>query len=161
MADRVHGGTPSVRSATVERRGGPPGFIRVLDEHTLGFADFSGNRQYITQGNLADNPQAYLFLIDYAERTRIKLWGTARVVEDDSALLDRLMPPGYAARAEAAIVFSLHAWDANCPKHIPQRIDATDVAAALAERDDRIRHLEAELARLKNSNIDGGDLRRP
>jgi len=145
----------------VQHRGGPPGFIRVLDEHTLGFADFSGNRQYITQGNLADNPQAYLFLIDYAERTRIKLWGTARVVEDDSALLDRLMPPGYAARAEAAIVFSLHAWDANCPKHIPQRIDATDVAAALAERDDRIRHLEAELARLKNSNIDGGDLRRP
>ena len=133
----------------VQHRGGPAGFIRVLDERTLAFADFAGNRQYITQGNLADNPSAHLFLIDYATRTRIKLWGTARVVEDDPALLDRLTTPGYAARAEAAIVFALHAWDANCPKHIPQRMEAADVAAALAERDDRIAHLEAELARLR------------
>jgi predicted pyridoxine 5'-phosphate oxidase superfamily flavin-nucleotide-binding protein len=133
----------------IQHRGGPKGFLRVLGEKTIAFADFAGNRQYITQGNLAENPKAYLFLIDYAHRRRIKIWGTARVVEDDSALIARLMPYGYKARPEQAILFTVSAWDSNCPQHIPQRFEAADVVAALAERDERIAALEAELARLR------------
>lgn len=132
----------------VQHRGGPPGFLRVLDGRTLGFADFAGNRQYITQGNLADNPLALLFLIDYAERRRVKIWGEARVVEGDAGLTARLVPDGQGARVEQAILFTVSAWDANCPQHIPQRFEAADVAAALAERDQRIAALEAEIRRL-------------
>jgi predicted pyridoxine 5'-phosphate oxidase superfamily flavin-nucleotide-binding protein len=131
----------------IQHRGGPPGFLHVLDDNTIAFADFIGNRQYITQGNLAENPQAYLFLIDYARPRRIKLWGTARVAEDP-ALLARLMPETYRARADAAILFTVAAWDTNCPQHIPQRLDAAAIAAALEERDRRIAALEAELERL-------------
>ena len=134
----------------IQHRGGPAGFLHMLDERTLAFADFSGNRQYISAGNLAENPKAYLFLIDYAEQRRIKLWGEARVVEDDAALVAKLMPQGYKARAEQAIVFDVSAWDTNCPQHIPQRFEAADVAAALAERDQRIAQLEAEVARLRS-----------
>jgi predicted pyridoxine 5'-phosphate oxidase superfamily flavin-nucleotide-binding protein len=133
----------------IQHRGGPKGFLRVLDEKTIAFADFAGNRQYITQGNLAENPKAYLFLIDYTRRRRIKLWGTAQVVEDDGALIARLMPAGYKARPEQVILFTVYAWDSNCPQHIPQRFEAADVAAALAERDERIAALEAQLARLR------------
>lgn len=133
----------------IQHRGGPPGFLRVLDGKTIGFADYAGNRQYITQGNLADNPQAHLFLIDYAHRRRIKIWGEARVVEDDGELIGKLMPDGYKARPEQAILFTVVAWDANCPQHIPQRFEAADVAAGLAERDRRIAALEAEVARLR------------
>jgi uncharacterized protein len=133
----------------IQHRGGPPGFLHVLDETTLGFADFSGNRQYITQGNLADNPRAHLFLIDYTHRQRVKIWGEARVVEDDPALTARLMPDGYKARAEQVMLFTVSAWNANCRQHIPQRFEAADVAAALAERDKRIEMLEAELKRLR------------
>lgn len=132
----------------IQHRGGPPGFLRIVDEHTIGFADFSGNRQYISLGNLAENPRAHLFLIDYAQRRRIKIWGKARVVEGDTELLSRLMPDGYRARPEQVILFEVAAWDINCPQHIPQRFDATDVAAALAERDERIAMLEAEIERL-------------
>jgi predicted pyridoxine 5'-phosphate oxidase superfamily flavin-nucleotide-binding protein len=135
----------------IQHRGGPKGFLRVLDEKTIAFADFAGNRQYITQGNLAENPKAYLFLLDYAIRRRIKIWGTARVIEDDAALIARLMPYGYKARPEQAILFTVAAWDSNCPQHIPQRFEAADVAAALAERDKRIATLEAELARLRQA----------
>lgn len=133
----------------IQHRGGPPGFLHVLDEQTIGFTDFAGNRQYITLGNLAENPKAYLFLIDYAHRRRIKLWGEARVVEGDAELTARLMPPGYRARAEQVILFTVAAWDSNCPQHIPQRFEAADVAAALAERDARIAALEAEVSRLR------------
>jgi predicted pyridoxine 5'-phosphate oxidase superfamily flavin-nucleotide-binding protein len=133
----------------IQHRGGPAGFVRVLDDRTLGFVDFAGNRQYITQGNLADNPKAYLFLIDYARRRRIKIWGTARVVEGDAALIARLMPDGYEARAEQVVLFTVAAWDTNCPQHIPQRFEAADVAAALAERDRRIEELANELERLR------------
>jgi len=133
----------------IQHRGGPPGFLHVLDDHTVGFSDFVGNRQYITQGNLADNPKAHLFLIDYARRQRVKIWGEARVVEGDAELMAALMPEGYKARAEQAILFTVTAWDANCPRHILQRFDAADVAAALAERDQRIEALEAELYRLR------------
>jgi uncharacterized protein len=133
----------------IQHRGGPAGFLRVIDERTIGFVDFAGNRQYITAGNLADNPRAYLFLIDYADRRRIKIWGTARVVEGDAELTRKLMPQGYKARPEQVILFTVAAWDANCPQHIPQRFDAADVAAALAERDQRIATLEAELGPMR------------
>jgi predicted pyridoxine 5'-phosphate oxidase superfamily flavin-nucleotide-binding protein len=133
----------------VQHRGGPPGFLRVLDDRTVAFADFKGNRQYITQGNLADNPKAHLFLIDYQHRQRVKIWGEARVVEDDPALLASLMNEGYEARLEQAILFTVAAWNGNCPQHIPQRFEAADVGAALAERDRRIAALESEIALLR------------
>jgi uncharacterized protein len=129
----------------IQHRGGPPGFLQVLDENTLAFADFAGNRQYISTGNLAENPKAMIFLMDYRNRHRVKLWGTARVVEDDPSLLARLMPAGYRARGEAAILFTVEAWDVNCPQHIPQMLFAED-AAGLAQR---ISDLEAENARLR------------
>ena len=135
----------------IQHRGGPPGFLRALDEKTLGFVDFAGNRQYVTLGNLAENPKAYLFLIDYARPQRIKIWGEARIVEGDAELMARLMPQGYKARPEQVILFTVSAWDANCPQHIPQRFDAADVAAALAERDNRIAALEAEIKRLRET----------
>ncbi|RVA13144.1 pyridoxamine 5'-phosphate oxidase [Mesorhizobium sp. M7A.F.Ca.US.002.01.1.1] len=142
----------------VQHRGGPAGFLKVLDEHTIGFADFSGNRQFITQGNLADNPRAFLFLIDYMHRQRIKLWGTARVVENDAELMAKLMPQGYGARPEQVVLFTVSAWDANCPQHIPQRFEAAHVAAALGERDKRIERLEQEIARLRgNSGAAAGE----
>ena len=105
----------------IQHRGGPPGFLRVLGPRTLGFADYAGNRQYISAGNLTENPKAFIFLIDYFEQRRIKLWGTARIVEDDVELVTRLMPENYAAQPERAIVFDILAWDENCPQHIPQR----------------------------------------
>ncbi len=132
----------------IQHRGGPPGFLKVVDEKTLAFADFTGNRQFITQGNLIENPKAYLFLIDYTHRRRIKIWGEAHVVED-SNLTAELMPENYKARPEQTIMFSVAAWDSNCPQHIPQRFEAADVAIALAERDRRIAALEAELERLR------------
>ena len=135
----------------IQHRGGPPGFLQALDDRTIGFADFAGNRQYITLGNLADNPKAHLFLIDYARRRRVKIWGEARVVEGDAGLMEKLMPKGYKARPEQAILFTVSAWDANCPQHIPQRFEAADVAAALAERDRRIEALEAEIKRLREA----------
>jgi predicted pyridoxine 5'-phosphate oxidase superfamily flavin-nucleotide-binding protein len=133
----------------IQHRGGPKGFIRVLDKKTLAFADYRGNRQYITQGNLSENTKAYIFVMDYAHRRRVKLWGEAHVVEDDDALLQSLMPRGYKARGEQVILFLISAWDTNCPQHIPQKFDAADVAAALASREARIAELEAELAALK------------
>jgi predicted pyridoxine 5'-phosphate oxidase superfamily flavin-nucleotide-binding protein len=132
-----------------QHRGGPKGFIRVIDEHMLGFADFSGNRQYISTGNLAENSKAFLFLMDYAHRRRIKLWGRARIVEGDAALLARLMPESYGATPEQAILFEVDAWDVNCPQHIPQKLDGADVAAALRKLEDRIATLEAENRRLQ------------
>lgn len=134
----------------IQHRGGPAGFLHVLDEHTIAFADFSGNRQFITTGNLADNPKAQLFLMDYAHRQRLKIWGEARV-ETDPALVERLMPPGYKARAEQAIVFTVKTWDANCPQHIPQLVSVEEVIPAIAERDRRIAELEKEVAALRNT----------
>jgi predicted pyridoxine 5'-phosphate oxidase superfamily flavin-nucleotide-binding protein len=133
----------------IQHRGGPKGFLRVLDPRTLAFADFAGNRQYITVGNLADNPRAMLFLMDYTVRRRVKIWGTARVVEDDPELTARLFPEAYRARAEQAIVFAVTAIDINCPQHIPQMLFAEDVTDAIAERDRRISALEAEIERAR------------
>ncbi len=137
----------------IQHRGGPAGFLRVLDEHTIAFVDFAGNRQYITQGNLQENPKAQLFLIDYARRRRIKVWGTARVVEGEETLLHRLMPKGYRARPEQVVLFTVIAWDVNCPQHIPQRFEAEDVEAAIRTRDERIAVLEAEIERLRTLTI--------
>ena len=133
----------------VQHRGGPPRFLRVLDERTLGFADFKGNRQYITTGNLAENPRAYMFVMDYARRRRVKLWGRARVAEDDAALLARLWPEGYQARPEQVIVFEIEAWDTNCPQHIPQMFHAEEVGRTILQLQARIEELEAEVAALK------------
>jgi predicted pyridoxine 5'-phosphate oxidase superfamily flavin-nucleotide-binding protein len=133
----------------IQHRGGPKGFIKVLDKNTLAFADYSGNRQYITQGNLSENPKAHIFVMNYTHRRRVKIWGEARVVDDDPALMTSLMPQGYKARPEQVILFKIAACDTNCPQHIPQKFDAADVAAALASRDARIAELEAELASLK------------
>ena len=133
----------------IQHRGGPKGFLRVIDERTLGFVDYSGNRQYITTGNLAENDRAFLFLPDYAHRRRIKIWGRARVVEDDAALIARLMPENYAAQAEQAILFTIAAWDINCPQHIPQKFDVAEVDATIEPLYARIAALEAEIVRLR------------
>jgi predicted pyridoxine 5'-phosphate oxidase superfamily flavin-nucleotide-binding protein len=134
----------------IQHRGGPKGFVKILDKNTIAFADYSGNRQYITQGNLSENPKAYIFIMDYAHRRRVKIWGEAQVVENDPALTEALMPKGYKARPEQVILFKISTWSTNCPQHIPQKFDAADVAAALASRDARIAELEAEVAELKN-----------
>jgi uncharacterized protein len=139
----------------IQHRGGPPGFLRVLDDKTLGFADFAGNRQYITLGNLTDNPKAFIFLIDYRNHQRVKMWGEARVVDDDPELIKRLKPDGYRARVEQAILFTVSAWDSNCPQHIPQRIEAEEVTAMLAECDKRIEDLTKELDRLRKAQNTG------
>ncbi len=133
----------------IQHRGGPAGFIRILDKSTLALADFRGNQQYITQGNLSENPKAYVFLIDYVHRRRVKIWGEARVVEDDPALVASLMPRGYKAKSDQAILFKVTAWDTNCPQHIPQKLDVADVAAVIGARDERIAALEAEVAQLR------------
>ena len=133
----------------IQHRGGPAGFVHVLDKSTLAFADFSGNRQFITQGNLSENPKAYIFLLDYAHRQRVKLWGEARVIEDDAALLASLMPRDYRARPEQVILFKLIAWDTNCKQHLPQKFDAADVRVALETRDARIAELEQQRAALQ------------
>jgi uncharacterized protein len=129
----------------IQHRGGPKGFLKVIDETTLGFADFAGNRQYITLGNLADNPRAFLFLMDYVNRRRVKIWGTARAVTDPD-LIAQLFPAGYEAKPEQAILFTIAAWSRNCPQHIPQMFPAEEVMAAVDTLTARIKTLEAELA---------------
>jgi predicted pyridoxine 5'-phosphate oxidase superfamily flavin-nucleotide-binding protein len=151
LATASAGGQPYV-----QHRGGPPGFVRVLDERTLGFADFKGNRQYITTGNLAENSKAFIFVMDYPRRRRVKLWGRARVVEGDAGLLARLWPEGYQARFEQVILFAVEAWDTNCPQHIPQMFHAEDVAHTLQQFQARIRELEAEVAALKGEAKSSG-----
>lgn len=133
----------------VQHRGGPRGFLRVLGERTLGFADFSGNRQYISAGNLAENEHAFLFVIDHASRRRIKLWGRARVVEGDAELLSQLVDPSYPARVERAIVLRVDAWDENCSAHVPVLYDETRVEAVRAPLEARIAELERENAALR------------
>jgi predicted pyridoxine 5'-phosphate oxidase superfamily flavin-nucleotide-binding protein len=133
----------------IQHRGGPKGFIKVLDDRTLGFADYAGNRQYITISNLTENDRAYLFLIDFAARRRIKVWGRARAVEDDPALLARLADPGYRARPERAILFTVEAWDVNCSQHITARFSEDEIAGATVVMRERIAALEAENAQLR------------
>lgn len=132
----------------VQHRGGKTGFLKVVDDSTLAFADFGGNRQFITAGNLAENDKAYIFLMDYANRRRIKLWGRARVVEDDPELLERLTDADYKGAPERAIVFDLTAWDVNCPQHIPRKFSESEVAETVRPLQERIGELEAKLAAL-------------
>lgn len=149
----------------IQHRGGPPGFLKVVDEHTLAFADFSGNRQYISIGNLSENDKAFLFLMDYAGRRRIKIWGQARLVEDDPDLLARLADDAYDARPERALVFTVEAWDVNCPQHITPRFTEREMAPAIRNSLEtavqqfqaRIDTLEAELASAKAAlSVTGG-----
>jgi len=130
----------------IQYRGGPPGFLKVLDDRTLGFADFGGNRQYLTVGNLSENPKAFLFLMDYANQQRVKVWGTARVVEDDPALLDRLRDPEYPGRVERAVVFTVESWDVNCPQHIHRRFSQAQVAPVVEQLQAKVADLEPRLA---------------
>ncbi|MEN6541574.1 pyridoxamine 5'-phosphate oxidase family protein [Parvibaculum sp.] len=132
----------------IQHRGGPKGFLRVLDERTLAFADYAGNHQYITLGNLAENDRAYIFLMDYANRARVKIWGRAEVIADKE-IIRQLMPEDYRARPLQAIIFRVTALDTNCSQHIPQKLDAPDVAGALAHLQAKIDALEAELAAYK------------
>lgn len=128
----------------IQHRGGPPGFLHVLGPRTLAFADVAGNRQFISVGNLADNPKVHLFLMDYRNRQRVKVWGTAKVVEGDAELLAKLAMPG-GGKPERAIVIDVAAWDANCPQHIPVLLEAEAVKALLDAKDRRIAELEAKL----------------
>ena len=133
----------------IQHRGGPPGFLKVIDETTLAFADFSGNRQYISVGNLSENTQAVIFLMDYANQRRVKIWGTAEVVEGDPALLKRLADPEYAGNPQRAFVFHVEAWDVNCPQHIPQLYTQAQIAPQLAELQNQVAALAAENQRLR------------
>ena len=145
-------GTASADGAPyIQHRGGPKGFIKVVDERTLGFADYRGNRQYITLGNLSENDRAYLFLIDFSRRQRIKLWGRARVVENDEALVEKLFDPGYKARPERVILFAIEAWDVNCSQHITARMTVDEVEGLLGTVQERIAALQAENARLRGA----------
>ena len=143
-------GTASAGGAPyIQHRGGPKGFIKVIDQHTLGFADYRGNRQYITLGNLSENDRAYLFLIDFSRRQRIKLWGRARVVENDDALIATLFDHGYKAKPERVILFAIEAWDVNCSQHITARLSEQDVERMASTIQERFAALEAENARLR------------
>src|ERR1043166_5038030 len=143
-------GTASADGAPyIQHRGGPTGFIKVVDERTLGFADYRGNRQYITLGNLSENDRAYLFLLDFSRRQRIKLWGRARVVENDDALIAKLFDHGYKARPERVILFTIEAWDVNCSQHITARLTVDEVEGLLGTVQQRIAALQAENTRLR------------
>ncbi len=137
----------------LQYRGGAPGFLKVVDAKTLGFADFSGNRQYITLGNLAENPRAFIFLMDYENRRRIKLWGTARVVEDEPELMQQLQDDDYSGKPERAILFSLEAWDVNCPQHIHRRFSENRIAPVIDQLQTRIQELETRLASRQSSAV--------
>jgi predicted pyridoxine 5'-phosphate oxidase superfamily flavin-nucleotide-binding protein len=150
LRDSCYFGTASADGRPyIQHRGGPRGFLQLLDGHTIGFADFRGNRHYITAGNLSENDRAYMFLTDYTAQARVKLWGRARVVDDDPALLERLRMPGYDAVVERAILFTIEAWDTNCDQHIPHLVHVDEVVEHLATAKARIAALEAEVARLK------------
>ncbi len=135
-----------------QHRGGPKGFLKTIDNKTLAFADFSGNKQYITTGNLSDNNKAFIFLMDYPSKTRIKIWGTAKVVEEDKELLESLSDPSYKARLERVIVFTVDAWDANCRQHIQQRFTEEDIKSITEPLDAKIVELEAIIKNTKNIN---------
>jgi predicted pyridoxine 5'-phosphate oxidase superfamily flavin-nucleotide-binding protein len=135
----------------IQHRGGPPGFLKPIGTHMLAFADFAGNRQYITRGHLKENDRAHIFIPHFATRQRVKLWGRARIVEGDLALMERLADPSYKARPERAIVFTLEAWDINCPQHIQPRYTEAEIAPAVDRLAQRIKELEEEVARLKST----------
>jgi uncharacterized protein len=134
----------------IQYRGGSSGFLKVIDKHTLGFADFGGNQQYITLGNLSENPKAFIFLMNYTNSMRVKLWGTARVIDDDPDLLKRLRDPDYPGQVERAMLFTLEAWDINCPQHIHKRYSERQIAPIIEKLEERVRELEAELKNMRS-----------
>lgn len=136
----------------IQYRGGPTGFLKVIDEHTLGFADFGGNQQYVTLGNLSENPKAFLFLMDYANSRRIKVWGTARVVEGDKSLQEKLCDTTYPGEVERALLFTVEAWDVNCQQHIHQRFSQRQIAPVIEQLQARIAELESEVQRLRSKS---------
>ncbi|GAB3912195.1 hypothetical protein GCM10028803_55070 [Larkinella knui] len=131
----------------IQHRGGPKGFVKVIDKETIGFVDFTGNRQYISVGNIQTHPQVSLILVDYPRRTRLKIYAEAKIVEltDNPALFELLDPADYPHRPERMVILTVKAYDWNCPQHIKPRYTAEDIADALAERDDYIRSLEEKL----------------
>src|SRR5690348_4213102 len=133
----------------IQHRGGPPGFLKTIGTHTLAFADFAGNRQYITLGHLKENDRAHIFIPHFSTQQRLKLWGRARVAEGDLALMERLVDPAYKAKPQRAIVFELEAWDVNCRQHITARYSEAEMAPAVNKLVARIKELEEEVARLK------------
>ncbi|MEM7240142.1 MAG: pyridoxamine 5'-phosphate oxidase family protein, partial [Pseudomonadota bacterium] len=133
----------------IQHRGGPPGFVKPLGPRALGFADFAGNRQYISIGNLSESDKVALIMVDHASSTRIKIWGRARVVEDDAELIAGLHHPEYQARPERAIVIEVDAWDVNCPQHIPQLYPEEVIRQVTAKLAARLAELEAENAELR------------
>jgi predicted pyridoxine 5'-phosphate oxidase superfamily flavin-nucleotide-binding protein len=152
--DMFYLGTASAEGQPyIQYRGGSPGFLKVLDDRTLAFADFGGNRQYITLGNLSENPKAFIFLMDYANQQRVKLWGTAKMVEDDAELLDRLRDPDYPGEVERAIVFTVEAWDINCHQHIHKRFSQREIQPVIDELQGRIAELEEALAKLRSGHV--------
>ena len=133
----------------IQHRGGSKGFLKMLDDRTLAFADFAGNAQYISVGNLDENDKAFIFLMDYSNRRRVKVWGSASYVEDDQQLLADLVDDEYSGRVERAILFRVRTWDINCPQHIKMRFSERELASVVADYERRIRELEAELQRLR------------
>jgi len=136
----------------IQYRGGPPGFLKVIDEKTLGFADFGGNQQFISLGNLSENPKAFIFLMDYVHGRRIKLWGKARVVEGDAQLENKLRDPEYPGKVERVVLFEIEAWDINCPQHIHKRFPQREVAPVVEQLQERVQELAAQLATLRQTN---------
>ncbi len=141
--DSLYLGTASADGQPhVQHRGGPKGFIKVLDEHTLAFADFAGNAQYISLGNLSENDKAFIFLMDYPNRLRIKIWGTAKFIEDDPELFARVVDTTYEARPERVLLLHVEAWSPNCTQHIQQRFTDEEMAPTIKKLEERIAELE-------------------
>ena len=139
----------------IQHRGGPKGFLKVLDEHTLALADYTGNAQYISLGNLSENNKAFIFLMDYPNRHRVKIWGTAEFVEDNPDLLTKVADPDYTARPERVLVFHVEAWSPNCNQHITPRFTLVEMAPTIQELQQRIAELEEQNATLKKQFPEG------
>ena len=151
--DMFYLGTASAEGQPyIQYRGGAPGFLKVIDDKTLGFADFGGNQQFISLGNLSENPKAFIFLMDYVHSRRIKLWGNAKVVEGDAALEERLRSRDYPGRVERVILFEIEAWDINCPQHIHKRFPQREVALVVEQLQQRVQELEAQPATLRQAD---------
>lgn len=129
----------------IQHRGGPKGFVKIIDEHTIAFADYTGNKQYISVGNITENQKVHLFFMDYPNRYRIKVWGEVRVVEDDETLLEKIMDEGYRAKPERVMLITLTAWDINCPQHITPRYSLEQMEPELTRLKNRIKELEEQV----------------
>lgn len=134
----------------IQHRGGPKGFLKVIDQSTLGFSDFVGNAQYISIGNLDENNKAFIFLMDYSNRLRIKLWGTAEIVEGDAELVQQLSDHDYQGKPQRAVLFHIEAWDVNCPQHILPRWTEAEIAPLVDTLRARVAELELENQRLRD-----------